>query len=165
VLAVGNDEWSVMTARPEWLALTYRQYVLHVQQWGDVVPASSTDGSGREPVPDDLVAWLEAHPRLSTRDLGPVALGGLEGVAIDVRVVRPLDVAPRECTSKRCVLLATVSGAGEAVDIEQGQRARLMVLGDPGNQLVLSYRAPEREFPVLERAARVLLSGLDFDGS
>jgi hypothetical protein len=165
LLTTGNDNWSVLTARPSWLALTYRQYILHVQQWADVVPPASTDGTGRAPVPADLVDWLEAHPRLAVREVGPVTVGGLAGVALDIRVLRPLALPPGECTSKKCVLLATVAGAGEAVDIEQGQRARLVVLGEPGNQVVLSYRAPEREFAVLDQAADVLLSGLEFDGS
>jgi hypothetical protein len=162
LLTIGNDEWSVLTARPSWLALTYRQYVLHVQQWADVVPPASADATGREPVPADLVDWLETHPRLAVREVGPVSVGGLTGVALDIRVLRPLAVPPGECTSNECVILATVAGADEEVDLERGQRARLVVLGDPGNQVVLSYRAPEREFAVLDQAAVVLLSGLEF---
>ena len=74
-------------------------------------------------------------------------------------------LSPGECTGSACVLLATVAGTEEAVDIEQGQLARLIVLGEPGQQVVLSYRAPEREFPVLQQAVDVLLQGLRFDTS
>jgi hypothetical protein len=163
VLEVGNDDWSVLTTQPEWLALTHRQYVLHLQQWASVVPPSSDDGTARERVPEDLVGWLQANPRLAVQNATPLVVGGLDGVALDIRVVTPLEDAPRECTSSACVLLATIAGTDEAVDIEQGQLARLVVLGEPGQQLVLSYRAPERQFPVLDQAVDDLLKGLRFD--
>ena len=163
VLELGNDHWSALTARPTWLALTYQQYVLHIQQWATVVPPSSDDGTDREPVPEDLVGWLQTNPRFAVQNATPLVVGGLDGVALDVRVVRPLDKAPAECTSSACVILATVAGTDESVDIERGQLARLVVLGNHGQQLVLSYRAPEREFPVLDQAVDALLHGLHFD--
>jgi len=163
VLELRNDDWSVLTTRPTWLALTYQQYVLHVQQWVTVVPPSSNNGIAREPVPEDLVGWLQTNPRLAVQNATPVVVGGVDGVALDIRVVKPLDRAPSECTSSACVLLATVASTDESVDVERGQLARLVVLGDPGQQLVLFYRAPEREFPVVDQAVDVLLRGLRFD--
>ena len=165
VLGLGNDDWSALATQPSWLALTYQQYLLHLQQWATVVPPSSDDGTAREPVPEDLVGWLQANPRLAVQNPTPMVVGGLHGVALDIRVATPLAVAPGECTSSTCVLLATIAGTDEAVDIEQGQLARLVVLGEPGRQVVLFYRAPERQFPVLEQAVDVLLEGLRFDGS
>ena len=163
VLELKNDDWAALTVRPTWLALTYRQYVVHFQQWATVVPPSSDDGAARQPAPEDLVSWLQKNPRLAVQNVTPVTVGGLDGLSLDVRVVRPLDVTPSECTSNACVLLATVAGTDEDVDIEQGQMARLVVLGGPGRQLVMSYRAPEREFPVLDQAVDVLLDGFVFD--
>ncbi len=163
VLELGNDDWSALTIRPEWLALTHQQYVLHLQQWASLVPPTSDDGTAREPVSGDLVGWLQANPRLSVQNATPLVVGGVDGVALDIRVLRPLTEAPAECTSSSCVLLATIAGTEEAVDIEQGQLARLVVLGEPGRQLVLSYRAPERRFPVLEQAVADLLAGWRFD--
>ena len=81
VLDLGNDDWSVLVTRPKWLALTHLQYVLHLQQWATVVPPSSDDGTAREPVPEDLVGWLQANPRLSVQNPTPVTVGGLDGVA------------------------------------------------------------------------------------
>ena len=46
-----------------------------------------------------------------------------------------------------------------------GQLARLVILGEPGRQLVLLYRAPERQFPALDQAVGDLLAGLRFDAS
>ena len=40
------------------------------------------------------------------------------------------------------------------------RKARVLVLGDPGAQLVVTYRAAEDEFAVLDQAARELLSAL-----
>jgi hypothetical protein len=164
-LELRTDDWSALTTRPTWLALTHRQYVLHLQQWAMVVPPWSDDGAAREPVPQDLVGWLQTNPRLAVQNATPLVVGGLDGVALDIRVVKPLDAAPGECTSSACVLLATVAGTNEAVDIEQGQVARVVVLGEPGRQVVLSFRAPEREFEVLRQAVDVLLKGLRFDTS
>ena len=163
VLDVGNDDWSVLTTQPEWLALTHEQYVLHLQKWASVVPPSSDDGTAREPVPADLVGWLQANTRLATQHATPLVVGGVDGVALDIRVVTSLEEAPDECTSSACVLLATVAGTDEAVDIERGQLVRLVVLGEPGRQLLLSYRAPERQFPVLQQSVRDLLDGFRFD--
>jgi hypothetical protein len=58
------------------------------------------------------------------------------------------------------VVLARIAGVGELVHIESGERARVLVLGDPGDQMVVTYRAREDEFAVLDQAARELLSGL-----
>ena len=165
VLELGNDDWSVLATRPTWVALTYQQYVLHLQQWATVVPPSSEDGAAREPVPEDLVAWLQANPRLSVQNPAPVTVGGLAGVALDIRVIDSLTAPPGECTSRACVVLATVAGSDEAVDIEGGQLARLVILGEPGRQLVLLYRAPERQFPALDQAVTDLLAGLRFEAS
>ena len=103
-------------------------------------------------MPEDLVAWLQANPRLSVQNPTPVTVGGLDGVALDIRVIDSLTDPPGECTSRACVVLATVAGSDEAVDIERGQLARLVILGEPGHQLVLLYRAPERQFPALDQA-------------
>jgi len=165
VLELGNDDWSVLATRPQWLALTHLQYILHLQQWATVVPPGSDDGTGRDPAPADLVGWLQANPRLSVQNTTAVVVGGLDGISLDVRVTTPLADPPGECTSQACVVLATVAGTDEAVDIEQGQLARLVILGEPGRQLVLHYRAPERQFPVLDQAVDDLLAGLRFDAS
>jgi len=56
--------------------------------------------------------------------------------------------------------LARIAGVDELVHLESGERARVLVVGNPGSQLVVTYRAPEREFAVLDQAARALLSEL-----
>ncbi len=165
VLQLGNDDWSVLASHPQWLALTHLQYVLHLQQWVTVAPPSSDDGTARDAAPADLVGWLQANPRLSVQNPTAVVVGGLDGVALDVRVIKPLADPPGECSSQACVVLATVAGSDEAVDIEVGQLARLVILGEPGRQLVLLYRAPEHQFAALDQAVDDLLTGLRFHAS
>ncbi len=147
VLELGNDDWSVLVTRPEWLALTHQQYVLHLQQWSTVVPPSSDDGTAREPAPEDLVAWLQANPRLVRSE--PHARDGRWSRRGRRRRTRhrPLQDPPGECTSRACVVLATVAGSDEAVDIESGQLARLVILGEPGDQLVLSLPRARARVP------------------
>jgi hypothetical protein len=41
-----------------------------------------------------------------------------------------------------------------------GQRARFLIVGQSGQQLLIFYRAPEREFSVLDQAVQELLAGL-----
>jgi hypothetical protein len=155
-LETHDDNWGAAVVEPEWLALTFRQYVLHLQVWDSVVPPGSR---ARQEPPADLAAWLVEHPALSASSPTPVEVGGLTATQVDVRVVEPLTRTPRECAA-RCVLLGRVAGDGELVDVEVGQRARFLVLGDAGEQLVLFYRAPEQEFAVLDGAVQELLDGL-----
>jgi hypothetical protein len=158
-----DDVWGASVVEPDWLALTFRQYVLHLQVWDSIVPPAAEATRRQEP-PADLVAWLVANPRLSTSAPTRVELGGIPATQVDVRVVEPLSPTPRECTA-RCVVLGRVAGDGELVDVEVGQRARFLVLGPAGRQLVVFYRAPEKELAVLDGAVQELLAGLRLEPS
>jgi hypothetical protein len=159
-LALPTDDWFVISDHATWLALAYRQYVVHLQVWGSVVPDESPDARATEATPPDIAAWLTSNDRITTTTRQPSEVGGVPATEIVVSVARPLRRSPVECTTSGCVALARIAGVGELVHIESDERARLLVLGDPGAQLVVTYRAPEDEFPVLDRAARDLLSGL-----
>jgi len=160
-LETRTDDWSVLVAQPGWIALSFRQYILHFQIWDSVVDPAATSAEAQQPVPEDLLTWLAQHPRLSTSSPSEAAVRGVQGQRTDVRVVRPLEQTPAECSGQQCVILARASG-GEQVDIEVAQQARFRILGPPGNQLVVHYRAPESEFAVLEQAAEQLLAGIRF---
>ena len=159
-LALGNDDWKVLVNDDTWLVLTYRQYALHFQVWGSVVPAASPNVRGSEPVPGDIAAWLAANDRVTTTAGSATEVGGVPATEVVVRVARPLDRSPAECATSRCVVLARVAGDGELVHVEQGERARFLVVGDPGAQLVVTYRAPEDELAALDQAVARLLAGL-----
>lgn len=160
LLDTHNDDWKVLVDRPDWVAFTYQQYVLHLQVWESIVPPESTDASDQRRVPADLVEWLVAHPRLSTGSATRLDVAGIEATQLDARVVRPLADPPDECSRQQCVVLGRVAGEGELVDVEVGQRIQFLIFGQSGQQLVLYYRAPEREFPVLHQAVQELLAGL-----
>lgn len=164
LLETRNDAWGAAVVEPDWLALTYRQYVLHLQLWDSVVPPAGDDASASQDPPADLVAWLAAHPRLSTSAPVKVQVAGLAATQLDVRVVKPLKITPGECTG-RCVVLGRVAGDGELVDLEVGQRARFLVFGPSGRQLVVFYRAPEREFAVPDDAVQALLADMRLETS
>ncbi len=163
LLTTRDDAWGAAVVEPDWLALTFRQYMLHLQVWNSIVPPGG-DASAQQKPPADLMAWLVADPRLSTSHPTQVEVGGRTATAVDVRVVRPLTTTPPECTT-RCVVLGRVAGDGELVDVEVGQRARFLVLGPAGHQLVVFYRAPEKEFAVLDGAVQELLAGLRLETS
>lgn len=44
----------------------------------------SYDGLIQEDLPDDLVAWVKAHPRLTIRGEEPITIGGLSGVQLEI---------------------------------------------------------------------------------
>ncbi len=156
-----TDDWSVLVAQPGWIALTFRQYILHFQIWDNVVDPAATSADGQQPVPEDLLTWLAQHPRLTTSPPAEAGIRGVQGQQIDVRVVRPLEQAPAECSGQQCVILARTQ-SGEPVDIEAAQLSRFRILGPPGNQLIVFYRAPEAEFAALEQAAEQLLADIRF---
>lgn len=160
LLQTSNDDWLVFVDEPSWVAFTYRQYVLHLQEWASVVPPSSHDGRGEQAAPADIAQWLRANPRLSTGPATPTTVGGVQATRLDARVVRPLDESPSECAGQPCVILGRIAGSDEPVDIEVGQRVRFLIVESSGRQLVLYYRAPEREFAVVDEAAGKLLAGL-----
>jgi hypothetical protein len=159
-LTLPTDDWSVISDHDTWLALTYRQYAVHLQVWGSVVPDGSPDARSMEATPPDIAAWLAGNDRITMTASRPVEVGGVPATEVVARVARPLSRPPAECTTSRCVVLARIAGVGELVHIESGERARVLVLGDPGAQMVVTYRAPEDEFAVLDQAAHELLSGL-----
>lgn len=156
-----TDDWSVLVAQPGWIALTFRQYILHFQIWDSVVDPAATSAETQQPVPEDLLTWLAQHPRLTTTSPTEAGIRGVQGQQIDLRVVRPLEQPPAECNGQQCVVLAQTQ-AGEQVDIEVSQLARFRILGPPGNQLVVFYRASESELAALEQAAEQLLADLRF---
>jgi len=156
-----TDDWSILVAQPGWIALTFRQYILHFQIWDSVVDPAAASAEAQQPVPEDLLTWLAQHPRVTTSPPLDAGIRGVQGQQLDVRVARPLEQTPAECSGRQCLILARAQG-GEQVDIEVAQQARFRVLGAPGNQLVVFYRAPESEFAVLEQAAEQLLADIRF---
>jgi len=159
-LTLPTDDWTVLADRDTWLALTYRQYVVHLQVWGSVVPDDSADGHATEATPPDIAGWLATNDRITATVSRPDEVGGVPATEVVIRVARPLDRPPAECVTTHCVVLARIAGVDELVHLDSGERARVLVLGDPGSQLVVTYRAPESEFAVLDQAARGLLAGL-----
>ena len=156
-----SDAWSASVVEPTWVALIRRSHYLHVQRW-DAVFDPAGDGTEVLPLPEDITGWLVGHPRLRAASPVPVQIGGIRGFAIEVSVQRPLSSSPGECGGLKCVLLGRVAGSGEAVDIERGERARFVVLGPPGDQIVIHYRAPASRFAEVSVAAERLLSSFRF---
>ena len=156
-----SDTWSASVVEPTWVALIRRSNYLHVQHW-DAVFDPAGDGSQILSMPADITGWLAGHPRLRAASPVPVQVGGLTGFAIEVSVQRPLSSSPGECGGLKCVLLGRVAGSGEAVDIGRGERARFIVLGPPGDQIVIHYRAPASRFAEVSVAAERLLSSFRF---
>jgi hypothetical protein len=159
-----GDSWSASVVEPTWVALIRRSHYLHVQRW-DAVFDPAGDGTEVLPLPVDIARWLVHHPRLRAESPVRVQIGGLSGFAIEVSVAQPLAISPDECDGQGCVLLGRVGGTGEPVDIGRGERARFIVLGAPGDQVVIHYRAGEADFERVASRAEWLLSTFTFSGS
>jgi hypothetical protein len=150
-----------------WVALVNRADYLHVQRWDGVFDPRADPVRPRDtlPPPDDLVRWLMEHPRLRVSEPQSVEVGGLSGFGLEVAVSTPLDRSPPECDGRRCVLLGRVAGEAEPVDVEVGQRAWFIVLGPPGDQFVIHYRAAVERVDHLTVVVERLLATFQFETS
>jgi len=160
-----TDSWSASVLEPTWVGLIRRANYLHVQIWDGVFDPSSRTArpADFEPLPVDIIAWLEDHPRLDVRTPVPVQIGGLSGWRVEVTVAEPLPTPPPECGGIECVILGRVEAEGELVDIEVGQLARFIVLDTPGGQIDIHYRASTESFPSVSAAAERLLATFEFE--
>jgi len=162
-----TDSWSASVLEPTWVGLIRRANYLHVQVWDGVFDPKSRTArpADLEPLPTDLIGWLEDHPRLDATDPVPVQIGGVSGFRIDARVTEPLPTSPPECGGLPCVVLGRVAGEGELVDVEVGQIACFVVLDVPGGRILINYRAPVERFERFSTSAERLLATFEFEAS
>ena len=91
----------------------------------------AVDGIQQEPVPADLVTWMESHPRLVIRDRQDIVVGGRSGVRLDVE-------SDQEASWR---LFENSDGTFE---VRYSDRIRFEILDGPGGQIVLSVDAADQ---------------------
>ena len=163
VLTPSDDTWRVVELDRDWLSLVRGPDVLQIARWGSVVDPSAQawrPDTLMDP-PADLVTWLTAHPRLRTTSEA-TSLAGVPAVRIAARTLRTLDSGPPDCAGQPCVPLARAGSSRALVVLAAGQVATFYVMGDAGNQFVISYAAPRDRFAALEAASKELLASLRF---
>lgn len=113
-------------------------------------------------MPEDLPAWIEAHPDLSVSRRTPVEVGGAKGFQFDVTVPRKPDTSPDEC-GEPCILLFS-NRAGGWAGIPDGHIYRLILLDVGGERAAIMASAPEDSFASSSPSAESLLSTVVWEG-
>lgn len=112
----------------------------------------------QEPVPEDMVAWIERHPYLDASGPVETTVGGVSAQQIDVVAAKVPKDYPRICTGP-CVPLFTWSEAQGDFWLGLDEKIRIVVLEDDveGAALMILIDAPPDQFErFLPRAQRVL---------
>jgi hypothetical protein len=106
------------------------------------------------PVPDDLLAFLKAHPDLRVSEPEPVTVGGLTGVQVDFDAISASSWVRElgKCsTVPACVPLAT------GVVLQHADTNRLLLLDDAGRTVAIWITArSDAQHGFLEEAAELV---------
>jgi hypothetical protein len=102
--------------------------------------------------PDDLTAWLAAHPSFKANPPEPVVVSGLDGQSIEVVPEGRGDVA----------VFAYRTGN---MHFPSGLRIRFHVLPLDGPDMVIVVGAPEASFPDVADRAQQIIESLEITGT
>lgn len=129
------------------------------EQGGDVVFET-------KPAPDDLVAWLQRHPHVSTEEPAPVDVGGIPGKKLEVDIDVPegyRDVEGGGCAVP-CIPLLRL-GSGSVVYITEKSEDSLIILKDiEGETVTIIISAPDDKFVEFLPSARKVLQTVEWEG-
>jgi hypothetical protein len=163
VLTPTDDTWRVIELDPDWLSLVRGSDSLEIARWPSVVDPSavSWNPDALDRAPADLAAWLDDHPRLTTTREA-TSLGGAPAVRITAQPLTTLESGPTDCVGRPCVALARAGSSTALLTLAVGEVATFYVVGDVGDQFVISYAAPSDRYGVLEASAEQLLGSVRF---
>jgi hypothetical protein len=121
----------------------------------EVYDPKGTDEVKIAPAPEDMVAWLQAHPHLKTEEPKPTSVGGEKGVQFDVIVTGAVETP----LCPGCVDLPLFRNSdGETSGVEKGEKVRFIVLEDVKGQtvtIIVEASAPDFE-EFLAKAQKVI---------
>jgi hypothetical protein len=112
----------------------------------------------QEPVPDDMIGWIERHPYLDASEPEKRTIGGVSAQQIDVVAAKLPKDFPRVCSGP-CVPLFNFGGANDDFWLGLDEKVRIIVLEDDAERtaLMILIDAPPDQFEkFLPRAQRVL---------
>ena len=113
------------------------------------------------PAPNDMLAWLQEHPRLDTEEPSRVSVGGVDGQQFDAITAKPLDA---KVCSEPCAPLFTF-GDGNDFWLGESEKYRFIVLNDvEGETVTIFFGGPTVEFEELLLEAQKVLNTVKWEG-
>ncbi len=127
---------------------------------------SSYEAKG-QPAPEDLVAWLQNHPRLDTEDPEPVSIGGVRGEQFDTAASRvPRDFYGSYCNEPCLPLFQPTSDRDASFSLYKGDKVRLIVLEDvEGKTVAIDIIASAAKFDNFLPKAQKVLDTVEWEGA
>jgi hypothetical protein len=116
----------------------------------------------RVPAPDDILAWLQEHPRLDTEEPSRVSVGGVDGRQFDAISDRPIDA--KICAEPCTPLFAF--GDGNDFWVGESEKYRFVVLEDvEGETVTIFFGGPAVEFEELLPKAQKVVDSVTWSAS
>ena len=106
------------------------------------------------PAPNDMLAWLQEHPRLDAEEPSRVTVGGVDGQQFDAITAKPVEA--KACSEPCAPLFAF--GEGNDFWLGESEKYRFIVLDDlEGETVTIFFGGPAVEFDEsLPKAQKVL---------
>ena len=111
-----------------------------------------------ETAPDDYVAWLRSHSRLSVSEPTPVSRRGFRGTQLDVTVRSPYRA---DYCGRPCVSLFQLD-EGLVFTLLPGNQNRIYAFTVGGSQVLIVVEAPADGFPAFAERADRLVENMSF---
>ena len=140
--------------------LNVREVVEARERNGDVLFEANS-------APDDLVAWLQRHPYLSTEGSEPVDVGGIPGkqLGVDVEVPEGYRDAEGGGCAVPCIPLFRL-GSGSVTHMTEKGKDRLIILEDvQGEKVIIIVSAPTDKIEEFLPKAQKALDTVEWWGS
>jgi hypothetical protein len=113
------------------------------------------------PAPDDMLSWLNEHPRLDTEEPSRVSVGGVAGQQFDAISTETVDA--KVCSEPCAPLFAF--GDGNDFWLGESEKYRFIVLDDVGGETVtILFGGPAVEFEETLPKAQKVLDTVEWQG-
>jgi hypothetical protein len=113
----------------------------------------------RQPLPADLVAWLEDHPGLDAGPAQPISIGGLEGQVIE----GTLSEAAAFDSDGRLSLFGVSDETSDTFPIAADQAFRIAVLTGSGGPVIVAITPRADLFDDFLPTAEAILATVEFE--
>jgi hypothetical protein len=116
----------------------------------------------RVPAPNDMLTWLQEHPRLDAEEPSRVSVGGVEGQEFDAITAEPVEA---EVCAEPCAPLFAFGG-GNDFWLGESEKYRFIVLDDvEGETVVIFFGGPAVEFEELLPKAQKVIDTVEWEGA
>jgi hypothetical protein len=118
-------------------------------------------GAG-EPVPPNLLDWLQRHPRLKVSKPTESEIGAVAAVRVDIEAVSPY---PSDVCVGPCVALFQLDaepGQYRLVKLDQGETMRLYIVRLDGRTVVVSIVVPTDAKDAMTRSVDSVVKSMTF---